>query len=119
VEFARQWKEKEVRRGVEEFERRVRVGKEEGAEAFRRSRDATQAGGMYVPSSSSNLLIDIDAPPSPRSIHALLPNANKTIHLARDEAPHRESDHVLFDGVWEFRYGACYRCVLLSLSLSF
>jgi len=32
------------------------------------------------------------------------------MHLARDEAPQRRSDDLLFDGVWEFRDGACYRC---------
>jgi len=55
VEFARQWRESEeraeVRRGVEEFERRWggEGGEEgEGAKDFRRSRDAMQAGGMYV-----------------------------------------------------------------------
>ena len=55
MEFARQWRESEeraeVRRGVEEFERRWggEGGEEgEGAKDFRRSRDAMQAGGMYV-----------------------------------------------------------------------
>ena len=55
MEFARQWRESEeraeVRRGVEEFERRWggEGGEEgEGAKDFRRRRDAMQAGGMYV-----------------------------------------------------------------------
>src|SRR5882762_2925531 len=55
VEFAREWRESEeraeVRRGIEEFERRWggEGGEEgEGAKDFRRSRDAMQAGGMYV-----------------------------------------------------------------------